>query len=160
MLETEKSQELYHAAVALLARREYSKGELEERLLKKTDAYHEVEAVVERLSEQGLQSDERFCESFVRYRIEQGKGPLKIRQDLKFKKISEELISLHLDIARELWFERAVSVLLRKFPALPQESGQLEAKEKAKCLRFLLSRGFSSDIAYDALNKVFMSSQA
>ena len=45
---------------------------------------------VEQLSLEGLQSDRRFLESFVRGRVAKGYGEARIRQELRFKGISRE----------------------------------------------------------------------
>lgn len=135
---------LTNAALGLLARREYSRGELFERLSRRSDNVALIEQVLDALAEQGLQSDERFAENFVRYRIEQGKGPIKIRQDLRQKHVSDELVSLHLDQDKEFWADRAEQLYLRKYG----ETALNGDKDFAKRLRFMVSRGFSAQLIY------------
>lgn len=139
---------LTNAALALLARREYSQGELRERLARKSTDSQLVEIVIEALQEQGLQSDLRFCENFVRYRIEQGKGPHKIRQDLRQKYISDALIQQCISDDAVFWSERAADIYMRKFKDKPPES----EKERAKRLRFMVARGFSAHQVYDLID--------
>ncbi|WP_158224568.1 regulatory protein RecX [Agaribacterium haliotis] len=143
-------QQLLNQALALLARREYSRAELTQKLGQKCDDLRQVEALLDSLAEQGLQSDERFSEAFVRYRVEQGKGPLRIRQDLRQKGIAETRISELIEHYADQWFEQAFEVYVRKFKL----DAPTEAKDKAKRLRFLHARGFSPDIAYRVLDRV------
>lgn len=140
---------LTNTALGLLARREYSKGELRERLSKRSSNTSLIDQVLEALSEQGLQSDERFSEGFVRYRINQGKGPLKIRQDLRLKRVSTEDIDRFLDQDDDFWVAHASDVYNRKFSDIPIQN----EKDMAKRLRFLVSRGFSAQMVFSILER-------
>lgn len=140
---------LTNRALGLLARRDYSREELRERLSRQVPNEQVVDQVLDALEEQGLQSDARFCECFVRYRIDQGKGPLKIRQDLRQKGIPTELIEYHLNQDSEFWLTRAKQVYLRKFATRPID----DDKDFAKRLRFLVSRGFGAHDVYPILEK-------
>ena len=135
---------LTNAALALLARREYARGELQERLQRRSDDAELIEQILDALIERGLQSDERFCESFVRYRIHQGKGPAKIRQDLRLKRISSELLDQVLPYDNEFWVEKAEETYRQKF----KDSSVVNDKDKAKRLRFMVSRGFSAAMVF------------
>lgn len=144
---------LTNAALGLLARREYSRGELSERLARRSEDQDLIGHVLDALQEQGLQSDQRFCESFVRFRVSQGKGPVRIKQDLRMKKLDAELIDHHLqDISgddHDFWRLRAAEVYDRKFSDLPVNND----KERAKRLRFLVARGFSAQLAYSLIDR-------
>jgi len=69
-------------AMDLLARREHARGELERKLAAAGFDADIAADVLQRLADEGLQSDRRFVESFVQSRINQGKGPLRIHADL------------------------------------------------------------------------------
>ena len=56
---------------------------------------------VAQLVDDGLQSDERFTEAFVRSRINQGKGPARIRADLRERGINDAVIADGLRIVGE-----------------------------------------------------------
>lgn len=135
---------LTNAALGLLARREYSRGELEEKLGRRSQDAALIDQVLDALEEQGLQSDERFTEHFVRYRVSQGKGPIKIRQDLRMKHISSRQIDDCLDQDDEFWREQAFQVYQRKFSGAPVN----DDKDFAKRLRFMVSRGYSAHLIY------------
>lgn len=143
----ERTAELRLAAMNYLARREHSAQELCEKLAARCENPGIVSAVVERLAAQGLQSDERFVESFVRSRFQQGKGPLKITQELRQKGVSERLVEQKLEAFDANWGQLARDVRTKRFgPQLPENP-----KAKAKQLRFLQYRGFTPDQAYTAL---------
>ena len=87
---------------------------------------------------QGLQDDRRFVECFVQSRINQGKGPARIRADLGQRGLEAGLVEQVLDDTEEDWFALACEVRQRKFgEALPADF-----KEKARQMRFLQYRGF------------------
>ncbi|MBR2250984.1 MAG: RecX family transcriptional regulator [Neisseriaceae bacterium] len=56
-------KDLYNKALNYLARREYSRLELQCKLAPYSDNQDDITAVLDRLSERNLQSDERFSES-------------------------------------------------------------------------------------------------
>jgi regulatory protein len=125
-------------AMDFLARREYGCGELEKKLI---NAGYETAIVAEevgRLASEGLQSDERFAESFIQSRINQGKGPVRIRQDLKERGLGSAAIDSALSGCGADWHELAREVRRRKFGgAVPREF-----RERARQMRFLQYRGF------------------
>ena len=158
-------------AVAILSRRECSEKELRQRLQRYTDDMGAINAVVSRLQRENWQSDERFVESFVQSR-EQRWGNQKIfyalsQHDLDSEQLSElkeELKDSEYQRAREVWIRRfgdkyGVSLYDTEtsgddefLSETEQQSVEEQAKEKAKQLRFLASRGFSADVVYKVVN--------
>ncbi|MFG6159123.1 regulatory protein RecX [Halomonas sp. 1390] len=143
-------------AIGLLARREYSRQELAERLAAKG---HEAEAIAECLDalvEQGLQSDARFAEGFLRSRTLRGQGPLKIRLDLERRGLDREVIRQAFDEAAGRgegdWFALACEALARRFPG-PGDT----PRERARRERFLAGRGFDFDQVRHALEAAWSS---
>jgi len=130
-----------------LARREHSASELCDKLSARCEDPRVVRQVVEQLSEQGLQSDQRFVESFVRSRFQQGKGPLRIVQELRHKGVCEQLVERELAEFGVDWQQLARDVRIKRFGTKPPE----DLKARAKQLRFLQYRGFTSEQAYTAL---------
>ena len=128
-------------AMDLLARREYGRAELEHKL---TTAGFDAEVAadaVHALSEEGLQSDLRFVESFVQSRVNQGKGPVRIHADLGERGIAAALVDTVLEETSQDWYELAREIRLKKFgPGRPEDF-----KEKARQMRFLQYRGFEPD---------------
>ena len=130
-----------------LARREYGLEELIRKLADKGYKRTVVEDEVARLSDEGLQSDTRFAEAFVQSRINQGKGPVRIRADLGQRGIRDGVIEGALANASADWFELALSERVKKFGA-DRPAG---FKEKARQMRFLQYRGFEQDHIQEAV---------
>src|SRR3546814_21124082 len=66
----------------LLARREHGRVELARKLRQRGAPPELIEQALDRLCEQGLLSESRYLESFVRSRANAGYGPLRIREEL------------------------------------------------------------------------------
>ena len=66
-----------------------------------------IERVIDSLIADGVLSDERFAESFVRSRIERGAGPVKIRAELRQRGVSDEIAEAYLTHDDTFWVERA-----------------------------------------------------
>jgi len=128
-------------AMDYLARREHGRSELFNKLTRFGFEADVADDAVARLVEDGLQSDVRFAEAFVRSRINQGKGPLRIRADLREKGVNDGVTEDGIREAAEDWYALAVEVRLKKFGA----DRPAEFKEKARQMRFLQSRGFEQD---------------
>ncbi|SEL33411.1 regulatory protein RecX [Halomonas daqiaonensis] len=137
-------------AIRLLARREHSRQELAERLAAKGHAPDGIAECLDDLAEQGLQSDARFAESFLRSRILRGQGPLKIRVELERRGLGREEIHHAFNEAEQAgevdWFALAAAALSRRFTG-PGDT----PRERARRERFLAQRGFEFDQVRHAL---------
>ncbi|MDN6180624.1 MAG: recombination regulator RecX [Halomonas subglaciescola] len=137
-------------AMNFLARREYSRAELEERLGRKGVEADGVATCLDRLAEQGLQSDARFAASFVRTRVLRGQGARRIQSEL-FQRGVEPGVQRQVlaDVVAEEnvdWFELARETLARRFDT-PGDT----PRERARRERFLASRGFEFEQIRHAL---------
>jgi len=128
-------------AMDFLARREYGQKELIKKLADKGFVRNIVEKAVFQLTEDGLQSDQRFAESFVQSRINQGKGPVRIRLDLSQRGVADSEVEYAIEASAANWYELARDVRQRKF-GCEQPS---DFQGKAKQMRFLQYRGFEQD---------------
>lgn len=138
-----KSQRDYkHIAMDLLARREHSRRELINKLKIRGYEGEEVEAYLDRLAERGLQSDQRFAESYVRMRSSTGYGQRRISQELQQKGIEESRISQIYEEMELDWYQIALEIWQKKYNQLPGNDLKLKAKQS----RFLQYRGFDFDI--------------
>lgn len=127
-------------AMDYLARREYGRRELEQKLIAAGFELVTVAATVEKLTGEGLQDDRRCIDNFTQSRINQGKGPVRIRLELGERGLDAGLIDEVLEEVVQDWFELARQIRLKKFGSeLPQEF-----KAKARQMRFLQYRGFES----------------
>ena len=88
-----------------------------------------------------MQDDQRFTESYVRSRIAQGKGPIRIHYELEQKKMPSNIIQSVIENTNTDWIALAEEVKMRKFGEKVPEN----IKDKAKQTRFLYSRGFSNE---------------
>jgi regulatory protein len=140
-------------ALQYLARREYSRAELRGKLLPHVQADAEFEqsqpvdldALLDDFTARGWLSDERAATQLVHAKRSRF-GTQRIAHDLRQKGIAEELISAALPALKDSELEAARSVWQRKFGTLPQD-----AKEKARQMRFLQSRGFGFDVIFKVL---------
>ena len=128
-------------AMDYLAQREHGRSELLEKVTRFGFDADVADDAVAQLVEDGLQSDVRFADAFVRSRINQGKGPAKIRADLREKGVNDGVTEDGIRDAEQDWHALAVEVRLKKFGA----ERPAEFKEKARQMRFLQSRGFEQD---------------
>lgn len=138
----EQFGQIRNQAFRLLARREYSYRELQQRF-ERSFCADEVTRVLDYLVEEGYQSDRRFCEIYVRNRLSQGYGLSRIRFDIRQKGIDDSLLSEVLEQEAPDWYELALEVRLRRFPDIDRS----DRKRVAKVMRFLLQRGFSTEEA-------------
>lgn len=126
-------------AMDLLARREHSRLELEQKLAARSFGQAIVAEVLDDLEREGLLSIDRFVQSFVEARYSRGQGPYRIRRELVARGI--ESAAANLDDERFDWAAKARETRVKRFgPALPSSLA-----EKARQSRFLEYRGFSHD---------------
>ncbi|ANF57176.1 regulatory protein RecX [Halotalea alkalilenta] len=130
----------YERAVAMLARREHSRAEIALRLRRDGYQDEEVEPALDELESRGLQSDERFCEAFVRARVQRLQGPRKIEAELRERGIASSLIAAALEGAGIDWEAQASQALARRFDGPGQGP-----REYARRQRFLAGRGFDGE---------------
>ena len=135
-------------AMDLLARREHTVAELQKKLTTRDYDAEIVAEVVAQLAGEGLVSDERFTEAFVRYRANNGYGPMRIQSELRQRGVDEKMQAAYLDVRDPQWFEQVAEVRCKRFgEALPEDF-----KERARQARFLQYRGFTSDQIREVLD--------
>jgi len=127
------------AAMRLLTRREHSCQELQQKLKIKGFGESLIEQITDDLKQQGLLSDERFAESYLRFRRNKGNGPIRIKQELKQRGVSDDIISVTVIEDDPEWFDLACKVREKRFgKGLPENIA-----DRAKQQRFLQYRGFN-----------------
>ena len=131
---------LRERALRHLARRDHSRAELA-RKLAAHGAPDEIEAVIARMGELGLQSDSRYAEAFVRGKASRF-GASRLRRELAHRGIDRDLIDEAITSeCVESETERARAVLRSRFYDPPAD-----AREWARQARFLQTRGFAPDL--------------
>lgn len=100
-----------------------------------------IEEVIAALAEAGWQSDERFVENYLRQRIRQGYGPLRLQQELRLRGIETDLIHDRIRVLENEWDDLIERVYRKKF----RDSLSASLNEWAKRSHFLQYRGFTAD---------------
>ena len=135
--------ELRARALRLLARREHTRQELERKLSPHAGSSEDLKGLLTGLKQKNQLSEERYAEERAR-QLSRKYGAARIRQDLKAKGVDRETIDR---VSSDDELERARAILARKYrePAATRD-------ERAKRMRFLQSRGFSSEIIFKLLS--------
>ncbi|MFO8154776.1 MAG: regulatory protein RecX [Pseudomonadota bacterium] len=128
------------AAMRLLARREYAVAEMVQRLRGRGHDEALAATVVDELCDEGLLSEERFVESFVRSRVERGAGPMKIEAELRQRGVDVTRAEPHLEEVD--WREQARAVYHQRFGNAEPPADRREWSRRA---RFLQGRGFTAE---------------
>ncbi len=127
-------------ALRLLSQREHSRQELERKLAGHETEPGQLARALDELQARGFISEERVIESVIHRRA--GRlGTARLQQELAAKGLSGEAVSQALEALRSTELDRAREVWIRKFgePAT-------DPKERARQVRFLISRGFAAEI--------------
>ena len=140
---------LRERALRHLARRDHSRAELTRKLAAHGDA-DEIDAVIERMGELGLQSDTRYAEAFVRGKAGRF-GASRLRSELARRGVDRDLIDEAIaGECVESEADRARAVLRGRFTEPPAD-----AREWARQARFLQTRGFAPDLIRKLLKEPY-----
>jgi regulatory protein len=129
-------------ALGLLARREHSKRELIIKLRARSCPEKIIIQVVDQLAAEGMQSNARFAESFVRSRIDRGRGPLRIRGEMIVRGLEDEEINEALLQYEDWWRNLALEVYNKRYG---ENEPSADFEERAKRSGFLQRQGFTAD---------------
>jgi regulatory protein len=127
-------------ALSCLARRDFSSGELADKLRAKAFDELMVVELIAALTREGILNDERYAQNYVAYHAGRGQGPLRIAADLRRRGLAAQLIDGALSGGPD-WRALALKVSRAKFGPQPPGSWALKARQA----RFLLYRGFAAD---------------
>lgn len=100
------------------------------------------QSLLQQAQAQNWQSDERYIEAYVNQALQKGQGAYKIRQTLQQRTSRSDLIEAYLDLEASGWIALAQQVLEKKYGDARKPSSR---NEQAKRMRFLQSRGFTSE---------------
>jgi regulatory protein len=133
-------------AIRMLARREYGRAELTQRLLMRGAKREDVEAALDKLAQRGYLSDVRYAQGVVAQKA--GRYARRaIVHALKEKGVAAPAAAQALDaLSGSDELAEATALWQRRFGVVPAND-----KEKARQLRFLYSRGYSTAIAFKVL---------
>jgi regulatory protein len=133
------AKEIKEVCLRLLARREHSQKELLAKLALRGFDRDEVLPVIDELAGQGWQDDLRYAESYARFRILKGYGPIRVSYELSQNGIAALDLDAIVQIEAGSWMALLEQVYRKKY----SHDTLLERNEWAKRSRFLLHRGFS-----------------
>ncbi|MCL5061168.1 MAG: recombination regulator RecX [Candidatus Thermoplasmatota archaeon] len=145
MKSTPEPGDLRERALRLLARREHSRAEIARKLGQAGFAAADIARLLDEFEEKNWLSDRRFAESYVADHRARA-GSVKLAYDLRQRGVPDPVIEGVLSDHRDSELERAREVWQKKFGTPP-----VDAAEKAKQIRFMLSRGFALKIIQKAL---------
>jgi len=127
-------------ALRLLSQREHSRTELERKLRPFEEVPGELAAALDFLQAKDFINEHRVVESVVNRRASK-LGAMRVKQELQAKGIDGQAIQEAVRGMRATELERAREVWRRKFGA-----PALDAHSRAKQIRFLIGRGFASEV--------------
>ncbi len=148
LLSFEKEGEFYDFALKLLGKDNYTIASMRDKLLGKGADERQASSIIERLKKEDLLNDERYAKIYVEdiasLRL---LGKNKVLAELKRKGIEDEiLLNLAFPRDKELEKARSSALLLNK-----KYAKAANAAKKDKAIRALLVKGFSYEIAEEAI---------
>ncbi|WMW81640.1 recombination regulator RecX [Undibacterium cyanobacteriorum] len=132
-------------ALRYLSMREHSRVELARKLTPYVQEGDDLEEVLNFLERAKYLSNQRFSESLANRRQSRF-GNQRIMAELHAHDLSTDDIAEVKERLQETEIERATEVLHKKFPTAPQDH-----EAKAKQMKFLMQRGFSSRAVQQAM---------
>jgi regulatory protein len=127
-------------ALKYLSAREHSRAELARKLAPHAEDPETIEPLLDELQARGFLSDARFVESVLHRRA--GRlGAARVKQELQLKGIAADQIRAAVQSLQATELERAHAVWRQRFgePAA-------DAREYTRQARFLMARGFASEV--------------
>lgn len=135
-----------------LAGTQLTVAELRKKLAAKEFEAEAIELGIDKCTAAGLLDDTRYAEQYVASRVRRGQGAQRIRQDLARRGIDRSLVDAALAGHQEegALDAAAIDAARKKFARIDLD----DAPARAKAMRWLLSRGYSSSQADGALRAV------
>lgn len=145
------SPEKAHAkAQSYCAYQERSQQEVRDKLYDWGLHSAQVEQLISTLIQDNFLNEERFALAFAQGKLRiKGWGRIKIKQALKFKRVSDKLIQKALKSLDYDEYEQKLMDICAKKERLLTEKDAL--KRRYKLQQFLLSRGFETDLIAEVL---------
>ena len=134
-------------ALKLLSQREHSRLELQRKLAPHVEEGDDLRATLDELEKRGFISEQRVVDSVIHSKASRF-GTARLVQELRSKGLDDEMVRNASEQLRDTELERARELWCKRFGMPPAD-----IKEKAKQLRFMASRGFSSGVASRVLRE-------
>lgn len=143
-----------NAAFRLLKFRERSEKELRDRLKKKKFDNSVIEETIRYLKKIDLLNDSNFAAKWAESRIKKPYGAKRIIYELKQKGIETKIIDKTLADIKSRYNEYDLARQILESRIKTSKKDQDLFKTKARLYNFLIRRGFSYDVAADALENL------
>ncbi len=135
----QKTLSLKGRALRALAGREYSRVELERKLASFETEPGQLANTLDELQAKGFLDEQRAADSLA-HRRGQKLGTARVVQEMKARGMDAEAIAQTASQLKATELERAREVWRKKFGQAP-----VDANERGKQMRFLITRGFSAE---------------
>lgn len=147
-----------HAA-DFLSRRDYTTGELLEKLLQKGHDPRSANDAISRMQASGYLNDTKFAENYVRKAVHQGKGKYRIVQELIRKGVDAAVAQAAVEAASqdtdEREFDRAIYQARLILARSGEDSGAaISDKLRGRIARRLAALGYESTVIYEVLERL------
>ena len=142
------NKKILHTCIDLLSRREHSRKELQQKLLLREHDIDEIAPVLDFVINEDYLNETRFADYVFRSRVGKGYGWRYIKNELSQKGVDDNIVN---KIPRNYeidWYLQAELAYNKRFGA----SLIKDQKDKAKRMRFMQQRGFSTDEIMTLLN--------
>jgi regulatory protein len=150
----ESQEQLYEAAIKILARRAHSISEMKKVLTRRCEDEKLVKRTLERLKRENLLNDTHYAKQFIRQRTEYRKqGQYRIVRDLRSRGVPDRHIQAALQETAASC-DPATLVRKRIERKLRLFRGAIDQKKLASLYRSLLGAGFSSELIRRELHRM------
>ena len=139
----ESYEPLFNKAIQILSRGNRSIAATQDKLSEYCLNVDLIQKVILRLRELNYLNDERYAESLVESKVRYGKS--RLRNILLQKKIPKDIADMACDGLEERDVETIRHIAEKKWDSLSKRGDR--EKNKDKLFRFLVSRGFSFELA-------------
>jgi len=154
MKENKKNEDFwYDRAMYWCSKREMCCSDIKAKLQKADVNTNDISTIIKKLVSEKFIDEIRFTRAFVHDKLEFQKwGLLKIKQALYFKGISEENITEAIqNVDKESYLTRLEEISRSKLKSIKAENVY---EKNQKLLRFLASKGVSTEDAYKILKRL------
>jgi regulatory protein len=146
----------FRTALRALERRAFSTNDLARRLVRKSHPPEAVDQAIERLCAVGLLDDARYAAQFVAVYSARGRGPVRLRADLRRRGVASDVI----DRALAEQFPPGTDLKAQTVALARKRAAQLgdlsHGVKRRRLLAYLARRGFRGSEVLEAVDEVLM----
>lgn len=147
-----QTADCYESALTMLDQAAQTSGDLRLKLMRKGYVEPAAQAVVDRLTDNGLIDDTRYAERIAQGQLNKAVGAYAVRRKLMAKRLPQEAIDAVMEDfdgeQQAQACQEAAQKLWRKYSALPRREG------RAKLSQALARRGFGWDAISSAVDEI------